>query len=106
MSRRRFIETRTGQKVTLTGMGVTLILCGVAGAWLGDHHPELFESESHGETLTTCSEGAELPCYDDFGDVVMFDRSDVPIGAEVYEDGSWVSPDGTTGCLDGGLCQD
>lgn len=31
---------------------------------------------------------------------------EVPIGATVYEDGSWVAPNGESGCLKGGLCND
>jgi hypothetical protein len=106
MSRRRFIETRTGQKVTLIGMSVGLVLCALAGAWLGHYQPEVTGGQSHRETLPLCEESAERPCYDDFGDTVQYDRTMVPIGATVYEDGSWVSLDGSSGCLEGGLCQD
>lgn len=106
MRHARFIDTRKGQQVTLTGMSLGLVLCAVAGAWLGVHHPGVSGVESHRETLPLCSESAELPCFDDFSDTVEYDRTMVPIGATIYEDGSWVSPDGATGCLEGGLCQD
>ena len=74
------------------------VACAGAGWVLGATHPEV--------NMPLCEESVEAPCYDDFSDTVQYDRSEVPIGADVFEDGSWVAFDGTTGCLEGGLCED
>jgi len=90
-------------KRVLWSMAVGLVLCAVAGWFIGQAQRD---APLPAASLPVCGESAEWPCYDDFGDAVQYDRAEVPIGATLYEDGSWVGPDGSSGCLKGGLCED
>lgn len=56
--------------------------------------------------MPLCGWSTGYPCYDDTAGEVRYDSTTVPVGATVYEDGSWEYEDGTSGCIEGRECDD